>query len=261
MKKIIFIGLLSFLLAAIWQLPLSFAKPYAEKLVKGLKMEGVSGTIWNGKADRFTIKKTYLGQVSWKVKPIKSITSLSLKLTFDISGASLTATGLAGITPNQKLILDNTKFDLNATYLNKLQKYAKLAGEIKGDIQHAELDQKNIPMIKGIIDWKNGAMSSPMKLAPGDYKAIISPDSGDLLIKLSSFEAPAELNGKIKLNKEWIYNTDLNLKSSDKSITPMLGLLGKKQANGSIQIKNIGDLKPLLGKKKTTKENKETNNG
>lgn len=259
MKKIIFIGLLSFLLASIWQLPLSFAKPYAEKAIKGLKMKGVNGTIWNGKAEHFTINKTFLGEVAWKVDPIKSITSLSLKSSFDITGTSLTASGLAGITPSQKLILDDTTFDLNASYINKLQKYAKLAGELKGNIQHAELDQKSLPIVKGIIDWKNGAVTSPLQLAPGDYKAIISPDSGDILIKLSSFDAPAELNGEIKLNKEWIYNTDLNLKPSDKSIEPMIGLLGKKQTNGSIQIKQSGDLKPFLGKKVTT--TKGINNG
>ncbi len=247
MKKIIFIGLLSFFIAAIWQLPLSFIKPYIEMAVKGLKITGPSGTVWNGKADVLKVANKNLDNVSWKVKPLKSLTSLSLKVDFDIDDPNLTAQGLASITPQQNIILDDTQFELNANYLNKLQKYAKVSGEIKGSIKHAEIykDKNKLPKVKGIIDWKNASVISPMKLASGDYKAIITPASGDLLIKLSSFEAPAELKGEIKVNKAWKYDAALNIKSNDENVGSLLGLLGKKQPDGSIVVKKSGQLKKL----------------
>lgn len=248
MKKIIFLGILSFLLAALWQLPLSFAKPYIEKYVKGLTMEDVSGTIWNGEAKQMTADNTSLGHVKWKVDPLKSLTSLSLSSSFKIDDNDLNAKGLAALTPKKKLILDNTQFSINADYLNKLQKNAKLAGDISGNIKHAVLDQKNLPEINGTIDWKEGAIDSPIKLAKGDYHAILTPDAGDLKILLSSSDAPAELNGEIRLNKEWMFETDLSIKAKDKGLGSMLGLIGKKQADGTIIVKQKGDLKPFIGK-------------
>lgn len=248
MKKIIFLGLVSFLVAAIWMLPLSLAKPYAEKRVIGLKMEEVSGTIWNGDSKHFTANNTYLGHVKWKVDPLKSLTSLSLKSTFNIDSKDLTATGIASITPQKKLIIDNTNFEINANYINKLQKNVIVSGDIKGNIKHAVLDKKNLPEINGVIDWKEGAVNSPIKLSSGDYHAVITPDSSGLKIILSSSDAPAELNGKIKLNKEWMFETDINIKAKDPNIASMLGLVGKKQADGSVQIKQKGDLKPFIGK-------------
>lgn len=248
MKKIIFLGLLSFLLAALWLLPLSFAKPYAEKYVAGLQLNDVSGTIWNGKVGSFIIAKTDLENVKWKLQPLKSLTSLSLNFSFNIDGKDLTAKGFAGITPSQKLILDDTQFDLDAKYINTLQTVAKTSGDIKGTIKHAELDQESLPIVNAVIDWKEAAISSPIKLAQGDYHAKITPDSGDLNIKLSSSDAPMELDGKIKLNKEWLYDSDINIKSNDPGLGSMIGLIGKKQADGTVNLKNKGDLKPFLGK-------------
>jgi len=248
MKKILFLGFLAFLAAALWQLPLSYAKPYAEKYVHGLKLKGVSGTVWNGEAKQLIANNTNFEKVKWNVRPLESLTSLSLKFDFDIQGRDLTAKGLAGITPNKTLIIDNTQFDLNASYINKQQRFAKLSGDIKGNIKHAELNQQDLPIIDGVIDWKEAAVSSPIKLAQGDYHAIITPDSGNLNIQLSSSDAPVELGGKITLNKEWIYNTDLNIKAIDPNLAPMMGLLGEKQANGAVNVKKQGDLKPFIGK-------------
>lgn len=248
MKKILFLGLLAFLIAALWQLPLSYAKPYAEKYVRGLKLKGVSGTVWNGEAKQLIANNTNFEKVIWNVKPLESLTSLSLKFDFDIQGRDLTAKGLAGITPDKTLVLKNTQFDLNASYINKQQRLAKLSGDIKGTIKHAKLNQVDLPMIDGVIDWKEAAVSSPIKLAQGDYHAVITPDSGNLNIQLSSSDAPVELGGKITVNKQWIYNTDLTIKAMDPNLAPMMGLLGNKQANGIVNVKKQGDLKPFIGK-------------
>ncbi len=250
MKKIIFIGLLSFLAAALWQLPLSFAKPYAEKYVQGVKLQGVSGTVWNGEAQNLTANNMEFGKVNWSVKPLQSLTSFSLKFDFDVKGQDLTANGLAGITPSKTLILDKTTFDINASYLNKKQRYAKLSGDIKGTIKHAEINQKDLPIINGIVDWKEASLKSPIRLAQGDYHAVITPEDNGMNINLSSSDAPVELRGVIKLNKEWLYDTDLDIKSTDPGLHSMIGMLGKKQPNGMFKIKQKGDLKPFIGKGK-----------
>ncbi|HIQ15047.1 MAG TPA: type II secretion system protein N [Leucothrix sp.] len=246
MKKIIFFGLISFLFAAIWQLPLPFAKPYIEKLTKQIKMTDVSGTIWNAEAKQLTINNTRIDNVKWKVRPLHSLTTLSLNTSFKIQDKNLTANGIARITPQKKLILDDTKFTLDASYLNTLQNNAKLTGDIIGNIKHAVLDQKDLPEINGVINWNAAAITSPIKVPQGDYHALITPDKDGLHIKLTSSEAPAELNGSIKLNKEWFYDADISIKAKDKGLGSILGLVGKKQPDGSVKIKQKGDLKPFL---------------
>jgi len=249
MKKIILLGLVSFLLAGLWLLPLSFAKPYAEKYVKGLHLKGVTGTVWRGGAQSLTIAGLDFDEVNWRVLPLKSLTSLSLKLSFDIDSRDFQATGFAGLTPSKKVIIDDMNFDLDAKYINTIQKYAKTSGDIIGNIKHGEFDETNLPIVNAVIDWKAAAVSSPIKLAQGDYQAIITPESDGIHINLASSDAPMELDGSIKLNKEWLYDVNVNVKSSDPSLAPMIGILGKKQPNGTTKLTRKGDLKPLIGKK------------
>lgn len=247
MKKIIFLGLLSFFIAAIWQLPLSFAKPYAEKFVQSLKLGNVNGTIWNGSAQHVIFHNKDFGHVIWQVKPLQSLTSLSLKAHFKINSKQLSADGLAAVTPSKKLILDNTNFDMDASYINNFQKQAKLAGELQGIIKHAELEKKQLPVLDAVIDWKQGTVSSMLiKLSAGDYHAIISPNENGLRIKPSSSDAPLQLSGMVDLSKDWIYKPNLKVSSKDQGIAGLLKFAGKPQADGSIQINKSLDLKPFL---------------
>ncbi len=247
MKKLIFLGLLSFLIAAIWQLPLSFAKPYAEKFVQGLKLDGVNGTIWNGSVQHLTHRNNDFGQLSWKLKPLQSLTSLSLKTAFKMNGKQLNADGTAAVTPSKKIILDNTRFDMDASKLNRFQKQAQLSGEIQGMIKHAELQEKQLPVLDAVIDWKQGAISSMLlKLPAGDYHAVITPNDNGLLIKPTSTEAPLQISGSINLDKNWIYKPKLTVGSRDPNIAGLLKFAGEPQPDGSVQINKSLDLKPFL---------------
>jgi len=246
MKKIIFLGLISFLFAAIWQLPLLIAQPYIEKFSKQIKMSGASGTIWNAEVKQLAINNTRIDNVKWKIRPLQSLMTLSLNTSFNIQDKNLTANGIARITPQQKVILRDTKFTLDAAYLNTLQHNAKLTGDIIGNIKDAVLEQKKLPEINGVVNWNAASITSPIKLPQGDYHALISSDKAGLNIKLTSTDAPAELNGDIKLNKEWLYDADILIKAKNPSLASMLGLVGRRQPDGSIKIKQKGDLKPFL---------------
>lgn len=247
MKKIVLLGLLSFLIAAIWQLPLSFAKPYAEKLIQGLKLEGVSGSVWNGSAQKLITNNQDFGQVDWKVNPLQSLTSLSLKSSFSIKGNQLTAEGTAAVTPNKKIIIDKTTFDIDAAFLNHFQKQAKLAGDLQGNIDRAELETNTLPILDAVVDWKQGTVSSILlNLTAGDYHFIITPDSEGLTIQPSSKEAPIDLKGRVKLSKDWVLKPDIMINSTNQGVAGMLKLAGKPQSDGSTHITNSTDLKPFL---------------
>lgn len=248
MKKKVLLGVLSFLLAALWLLPLSIVKPYVEKMAQGFKLGGVSGTVWNGEALNFTANNQYLGKVNWQVQPLQSLTSLSLKTIFNIDGDELSAKGLAGLTLDKKITLNDTQFDLNASYINKLQKNVKLAGNFKGNIKYAEIGQQKVPNVDGILDWKEGAIDSPINVEAGDYRAVIIPVSGDLEISLSSNEAPIELSGDLKLKSDWTFTTNLKAKANIPGLTSMLNIAGKPQADGTVLINQTGNLKPYLGR-------------
>jgi len=247
MKKILFLGFLTFLLSALWLLPLSVAKPYIQKIVPNLTLENVNGTVWKGSSENVTFNDVNYGKANWTVKPLKSITTFSLQTEFNLTGNELKANGSAALTPTKSLKLTNTEFDMDASFTHRFQKNAKLAGSFVGKLTKAELKEKKLPLLDGIVDWKNGAVNSPIKLDRGDYRAMLIPTSQGLDIKLSSSDAPIELNGDIKLNKDWMFETNVNAKGVEQGISAILNFAGKPQANGSTLIQQKGDLKPFIG--------------
>ncbi len=247
MKKLIFIGLISFILGAIWLTPLAFIAPHLSRVTHDVVFQEPQGTIWNGQVNDLSIQKHYLGQASWRINPLKSLKSLSLKSNFSIKSDDINANGLAGITINKDLIVDDTRFDINAEYLNSLQSNAKLSGSFNGFINNALLEQNKVPIIDGIVNWQNGSLDAPIKLEKGDYRAVIKPVDKNLDIKLSSVEAPIELNGNIKLQNDWVFDTNLTTKSNNPGLMAMMKFAGKPQTDGTILIQQKGDLKPFIG--------------
>lgn len=248
MKKLIFFGLLAFLCGALYFAPLAFVAPYLSKFTKDITFQDPQGTIWNGQVEDLRVQQHYLGQASWKVAPLKSLQSLSLKSQFALKSDDIKANGLAGINLDQQLILNNTQFDINAAYINTLQNRAKLSGTFNGFVKKATLKQRQVPLVDGIINWQNGSLDTPIKLAKGDYRAVIKPvNNKDLSVALSSKEAPIELSGDVKLQHDWIVNSNIKTKSSNAGLMAMMKFSGKPQADGSVLIQEKTDLKPFLG--------------
>jgi len=247
MKKLIFFGLLSFLLAAIWFMPLAFIAPHLPKITNDVVIQEPIGTLWNGGVNHLTVKNNYLGKASWRVDPLQSLKSLTLRTKFTLKGEDINAFGVAGIAINKDIVIDNTQFDVSARYLNTLQSNAELSGDFNGFVKHALIRKDKVPDIDAIVNWQDGALNSPIKLAEGDYRAVIKPENKGLDIKLSSKEAPIELNGDIKLQKDWVFTTNLISKSSNPGLMAMMKFAGKPQNDGTILIKQKGDLKPFIG--------------
>lgn len=247
MKKLIFLGLVSFLLAAIWFIPLAFVLPHLAKLTNDVVIQEPSGTLWKGEANRLTIKNNYLGKATWDVDPIQSLKTLSLMAKFTIKGDDINADGVIGVAINKNLTVNNTQFDINAQFINGLQNNAQLSGAFNGFIKNALIKKSKVPEVDAIINWQNGALNTPIKLAEGDYRAVIKPENEGLDIKLSSKEAPIELNGDVKLLKDWGFTTNLIAKSSNQGLMGMMRFAGKPQNDGAVLIQKKGSLKPFIG--------------
>ena len=188
MKKLIFFCLISFLFGAIWFTPLAFVVPHLAKITSDVVLQEPSGTIWDGEVNHLTVQNNYLGKATWRVDPLQSLKSLSLKTKFTLKGNDLNAYGVAGLTINKNLIIDNTQFDVNASYLNTLQTNAKLSGTFNGFVKHATIKKNTVPAIDAIVNWQDGALIAPFKLAEGDYRAEIKPKDENLDIKLKVYD-------------------------------------------------------------------------
>lgn len=248
LRNLILLGVASFALTAIWKTPASFIYQYVPH--ENIQLQGLSGTIWKGEADEVISKKLTLNNVTWSFNPLESLTSFSLKTDIAIQDPELTAKGLVGINIAQTISLDNTQFETTGAFISKMQKIAKLSGDIKGNITHFTLAKGELPELDATYQWKQGVLTAPIRIQPaGDYAISISPSDNGLNAKISSNDAPLVLSGTANIDDKWQYSTDINIKPANASAKGTMNILrmaiGKLEADGSAVIKYKGQLKPF----------------
>ena len=245
LKGLILLGIVSFSAAALWKMPASFA--YQHIPHGNIQAQGISGTIWYGKAEQISFKKITVNNVSWAFNPIESLKSVALKTQIQIQDADLSANGLAGVNLSQTLYLENAQIEISAAFIAKLQRMAKLKGDIEAKITYLELAKGVLPIIDANIHWKQGELITPIRIRPaGDYSLIITPDNNKgLNAKINSHKAPLILEGEANIDSQWKYNTNIKIKATpaNQGIMNMLKMvIGKLEKDGSAIIKQQGQL-------------------
>ncbi|HIO92331.1 MAG TPA: type II secretion system protein N [Leucothrix mucor] len=246
--KLILLGTVSFAATAIWKTPANFVYQYVPH--ENMQLQGLSGTIWKGEADELITKNISVNNVAWSVDLLQSLLNLSLKTNVTVQDSEISANGLVGINLAQTITLDNAQFEATGSFISKLQKMAKLSGDIKGNITHLKLVKGELPELEASYQWKQGMLLAPMRIQPaGDYAVSISPDDNGLSAKISSKDAPLMLSGTAKIDDKWQYVTDIKIKPANASAKGTMNILrtvlGKLEADGSALIKQKGQLKPF----------------
>jgi len=249
--KLILLALVTFIVSALWMTPAAFVAPHLEKLATGVTIKGSSGTIWNGSVTQLQVKQFNLGHVRWKVLPLQSLSQLSLVVELNIDGQELSAQGLAAYAYDRTISLDNVQFEADASLATHIQPMAKLGGKFQGMINHAEIQPQGFPVVTGILNWIQGSVLFPIRLEPGNYRADISSQDETISAQIESSDAPLALTGTTSLNNQWQYQADINAKTQASAPALLTNLLrsaagGNPAADGSVQIKRKGSIKPLV---------------
>ncbi len=242
----ILLGLLVFIGAVLYKTPTKVVSPYIP--TAPLYFEGVTGSLWKGEASELTFDGVRLGAVRWTMNPLALVIG-KVNGTFIIDGNELSAKGNYSSSFNgQTLSLDNTQFNAKGSFINKTQKYARLSGNLRGFIDHLEIQQPFTaapPLLSGMLNWERGGLTSPINLPDGNYQFIFKPEAeGKTVTTISSKNAPVDVKGNAILHQNWTYQTNIKIKAlpKGKSIQGMLNMVGRPQADGYIHINQSGTL-------------------
>lgn len=247
--KLILLGLITFLITALWLTPAAFVEPHIERLAPNVQISGSSGTIWSGKATNARVNGFDLGNVTWKIHPFKSLLSLALVSNIEIVSPQLKASGQASYGLDRGIKLDNTNFEADANLLSRVQRVAQLGGEFQGLIEHAEIYPEGFPVINGVLNFTQGEILAPVRLDPGNYRADISSENESLIAAITNVSAPLDINGKLVLQKNWQYQVDLSAKPQADMNPVAKGFLRSQGGNpgpdGTYLINRKGALQPV----------------
>ena len=247
--KLILLGLITFIITAVWLMPAAFLAPHIEKAAPNIRIANPSGSVWNGQAGSVRVTNFDLGRVEWKIKPLASLLSLSLVSDFNIQGNELNAEGNAAYGMDRSIKLDAVKFDADAGLIKRFQPQVGLTGNFEGLIDNAELVPGGFPVINGVVNLVQGGVVFP-RVEPGNYRADIQSECNSLSAQISSVDSPLSLNGNASINSNWQYQSDIIAKASP-GLNPMIMNLLRPVAgnnpgpDGSLRINRKGQVAPV----------------
>lgn len=238
-------GLLAayFLYLVLVAAPASLVAWGAMKAVPDLKLSGVTGTIWNGRAAGASLQlgatPYALGSLSWQLSPLNL---LLFKACVQLKSDKLAGNFCHGVTGSSAL--KGVQVELPASLANSLAagSGAAIDGTLSVLVDQASFTKSlQVSALKGNLNWRGAKVSiNGMAFALGDYGADLSPDGqGGLKAQVVDLSGPIKVNleASVKLGQSPRVVGDIN--PSDQApaaIRDALGLVATPGDNGAFHV-------------------------
>ena len=248
-RKLILIGVVSYLLFLIAQAPASLLQQFLPA-ESGISLNGLQGALWSGRAGNVRIQQHQLSNVQWSFNGWKLFTGkLAADIKAQFRGQAVSAS--IGLSAPGALTLDDTRAQIDAATVGELVQIpiAQLGGRVQIALDHVELPRGAPPVASGMIIWKQASVTVAETVSLGDVNIQLQ-DAGDppLLAVISNRGGDIRLSGKASVKRNGDYQLQLNLKpstSSSDNVRNSLKMFARPQNDGSYQIDNNGNLKQL----------------
>ena len=214
-------------------------------------VQGVSGTLWDGRALLISINNINIDRTEWSFKLWKLFLG---KVAVDIN---------AQFSDNDIIAEIGTSF-LGRFFINDLyarvdaQQVAELAnlplvqlsGIISLDIESAQWKQGELPLANGEISWRDAAVTVADTASLGNVTILISESDQQLLTaEINNQGGDIKINGTAGLVPEADYTVDIKLlptATANNNIKQSLGMFAQRQSNGEYTLNKTGSLNQIM---------------
>ena len=255
-RRLVYVGLISYLLFLLVTLPASFVTRYILPSIDSagvVKLKSVRGSLWTGQANNTHIGKFYLGALKWNLSSMGLLLgNINIDVDFksDIaSGNGDVSLGFGGSTS-----ANDVEINFPAEMLQPL--FAafpiSISGDFRGSINEIDYSQDEILQVDGRVVWQGAALRAPQNIELGDFLINMSPHNQGTKIKITDEnQGPVKTELNIKLSGSGKYTVNGWMQARDQSqqhITEALRFIGARadstgrfwvSYNGSLGQKNI----------------------
>ena len=214
-------------------------------------VQGVSGTIWNGKAIEISINDDVsLSHTTWSFSALplfigRAVMQIETRLLENPLSAEVGSSFLG------RLFINDLKAKFPASDIATLANIplAQLSGDISIEIEHAQWKQGELPTAIGQIHWNNASITVMEQATLGNI-SITLDESDQQLLKavIQNQGGDISIDGYAELVPDANYAVNIRLKTNagaSKNLKQSLGMFAKRQANGDFLFKNTGALNQL----------------
>jgi general secretion pathway protein N len=233
-------------LLLLWFLPARWIMPQLEPRLRGLALEQVQGSIWNGSAGQVRgADGRVVGRLQWQLSRLALIGKVRAQWMFD--GPQF---GLSGSM--KRLSADQTEFTAVSMHVNLTmldQRTATPLGQPRGELQlhvrHALLQGGWPLQLQGEAQWHNAATQMPNGPVPlGELIGEATAQGGIVQAHLhDDGHGPLEVDGQLQvIPLGWRVEATLRPRHSDPALRQWLEQFGTPDSDGRFHIRRNGGL-------------------
>lgn len=212
-------------------------------------LEGVSGSVWNGRAGQWVAHGVALGPVEWRVERVAALAArprgelrvtgrqVSGKARFErtVDGWSLSAIDGSFPAPLLAPALDIPGLGL--------------LGTIELDLASVVIRDGQIATAAGRIAWRGlGVRGIAALMLPGVEMQIESTGERSLAATIADLGGPLAIDGRLRLaDGAFSAEVDLVPRENEPRLEEILKFVGERRPDGGSHLRIEGTLKPMLG--------------
>jgi general secretion pathway protein N len=224
------------------------AEPLAST-VPELKLAGLDGTVWSGRAGMVVYRKALLGEMNWQLSPMALLFGqgelqamlqsdngyLLSRVSTPLGGGSVALADIEGQLPLSELM----RF---APYLP-----VALDGRVSLNLPVLELSADGrLHRADGTLTWHQAAMSAPQALSFGDLQLVLRTEAeGQVVGVISDRGGPLSITGTVQFSPNGVYVLNASIAAAEGAPAELrgsLGMLGKPDAQGRHRLNYTGKL-------------------
>jgi hypothetical protein len=227
-------------------LPASTAYKYFGDKLGALKLSGLSGTIWDGRASSAQVFGQELGALTWQLKAKPLLTDAIVDVHFNLDGGAVAASADARRSQLGVIDVSNGTFHFPASLASPALDIPQLnlLGDIDGAIDHAQVNGVLLTNANGTLHWKNAAVSGAAQAQLGDLEAdFLSDANGAIQGTARDLGGPLKLDGTFTVGGG-NFNVDAHLAPRDGNaqVAEALRYIGQPEAHGGSHLIISGQL-------------------
>jgi general secretion pathway protein N len=232
-------------------LPASTALGLVQDRMRDVRMEGVSGSVWNGRADALTVRERALGAFSWKLSPW-ALFAKRIDADITLDGPELKAEGFVSLSGPGSLQVRGMRASIDAQRLQGVLDVPALVfkGRVEFDLRELVVDRYFPAKVEGSALWREAAVAGSADARLGDIRADFATEGvGTIAGTVTDSGGALSIEGgKFSAGLQGVSaEATLRARDGDAAVQRALQYIGQPQADGSSRLEISGQLNRVGG--------------
>lgn len=200
-------GIAAYVLFLVLSAPAAKLLPYLQPHLSGVRLAGVSGTLWSGRAAQLTIGSVPLTGVNWGLRPLALLTgAVEYRVKAQLNGQPLTAHVGRGLFAGAYVSDVSVRVAASDLLFWSGLHQVGVDGDLLVHLDEVEnIDAGGLPAVAGTVTWTPAMVRAPLELNLGEAHLETRIEDGISRGQLTADGGALTLTGEVTANPDGHY--------------------------------------------------------